>query len=175
MGAIVDLKKRMFALEYIRNGHNAKAAAIFVGVKESSAAQTGSQWLKDELVKAELKSLGEHYSIERLTDKDGETIRQQIADIDEILMRLTKILRREEPEENVVVLKEDESSFESGTKTTSHKEYAKIIETKTRVADVNKAADILLKHFNIMADKNGSDEKEYGIVILPEVKKGAAE
>ena len=164
----VNLKKRLFALEYFKNGLNASAAALAVGYSEKSAKQRGSQLLKDKTVKQELKALSEMFGLDKLSDINKQEIQEKIADISEILERLTKIVRREEPEETVVVLKRETTEYSDGDKSHTKEEYASVVETKTRVADVNKAADLLLKYYSQPTTPDG--EEKGGVVILAPVK-----
>lgn len=90
-------------------------------------------------------------------------------DVDEVVMQLHRVVRREEPDEHVVVLKDEEQSAENGTRSVSKHENVRIIQTKTRVTDANKAADILLRHYDRIKDRSAVEEKVSGVVILPEV------
>jgi phage terminase small subunit len=163
----IDLKKRLFALEYFRNGKNAAAAALSVGYSEKSAKQRGYQLLKDEEVKDELSSLNELFGMNELSKPDKDLIDKKIADITEVLMTLTRVIRREEPDENVVVLHKESTDFADGEKHTSREEFVKVVETKTKVSDVNKAADILMKYYQ--TSQSDDNDKSGGIVILPQI------
>ena len=164
----VNLKKRLFAIEYFKNGLNASAAALAVGYSKKSAKQRGSQLLKDETVQSEIKTLSTMFGLDKLTDINKDEIKEKIADISEILERLTRIVRREEPEETVVVLKRETTEYSDGDKSHTKEEYASVVETKTRVADVNKAADLLLKYYSQPASSD--DESRGGVIILAPVK-----
>lgn len=164
-----DLKKRLFAIEYYKNGCNATKAAESVGYSPKTARQHGYTLLKDKVVKAELKALNELLSLDKLSQPDKDKIEKEVADINEVLTTLTKILRREMPEDNVVIVKANKTEYEDDKKTVSHTEEAQIVETRTRPGDVNKAADLLLKYYE---KANGdSDEEKGGVVILAEIRK----
>ncbi|MBR0359802.1 MAG: terminase small subunit [Clostridia bacterium] len=164
-----DLKKRLFAIEYYKNGCNATKAAESVGYSPKTARQHGHTLLKDKVVKAELKALNELLSLDKLSQPDKDKIEKEVADINEVLTTLTKILRREMPEDNVVIVKANKTEYEDDKKTVSRTEEAQIVETRTRPGDVNKAADLLLKYYE---KANGdSDEEKGGVVILAEIRK----
>lgn len=156
-----DLKKRVFALEYMKNGCNAKQAAIAIGYSEKSAAQHGYTLLKDDIVKKELKELGETFSLSNLAQVDKDIITKEIADITEVLQKATRIIRREETEDTIIQSKRktvddgDDNSYE-------------IIETRPKLVDVNRAMSLMMNYYTAVSD-NG-DNNESGVVIMPEVR-----
>lgn len=156
-----DLKKRVFALEYIKNGCNAKQAAIAIGYSEKSAAQHGYTLLKDDVVKKELEELGETFSLSTLAQVDKDKITQEIADINEVLQKATRIIRREETEDTIIQSKrkDPEDGNESGYE---------IIETRPKLVDVNRAMDLMMKYYIAVSDN--PDNSESGVVIMPEVR-----
>ena len=77
-----DLKKRLFAIEYYKNGCNATKAAESVGYSPKTARQHGSTLLKDKIVKRELKALDELLSLDKLSVPTKEDMEGKIADID---------------------------------------------------------------------------------------------
>lgn len=166
-----DLKKRLFAIEYYKNGCNATKAAEAVGYSPKTAAQHGHTLLKDKTVKRELKTLDKLLSLDTLSKPEKSGLEKGIADINEVLTTLTKVLRRELKEENVVVTKANKTEYEEdGTKIVSRAEEATIVETIPKLSDVNKAADLLLKYFE-KASGRDEDTQENGVVILAPVRK----
>lgn len=158
----------MFALEFFKNGCNAKKAAESVGYSPKTAAQHGHTLLKDETVKHELKMLSELFSLDKLSSEDKTSLEGEIADINEVLITLTKILRRDMPEDEVVIIRSNKTEYdEDGGKTQTQSQTPTVVKTLTRVSDVNKAADTLMKYF--AAAKPDGEEKEGGVVILAPV------
>ena len=163
-----DLKKRLFAIEYYKNGCNATKAAESVGYSPKTARQHGSTLLKDKIVKRELKVLDELLSLDKLSVPAKEDMEGKIADIDEVLTTLTHILRRELPEDNVVVLKTNKTEFIDDEKHITRSEEAQIVTTRPKLSDVNKAADLLLKYFERANDNPDGDVG--GVIILADIK-----
>lgn len=165
-------KKILFAREVFCNGGNRAAAARAVGYSDKVAKQMGSKLYKDNIVREELERLKQDFHLTSvLTEDEKAEMKEKVADLKETLERTTRILRREEPEESVVVLKNDATSFEDGVKTTEHTEEVKIVETKTRNSDALKAAELLLKYHFRCEDKQSADTGTTGgVIILPEVK-----
>ena len=153
-----DLKKRVFALEYIKNGCNAKQAAIAIGYSEKTAAQHGYTLLKDDIVKKELEELGETFSLSTLTQVDKDKITKEIADINEVLLTATRIIRREETEDTIIQSKRKDPEDDNGYE---------IIETRPKLVDVNRAMDLMMKYY--AAVSGNDDTKESGVGIMPEV------
>lgn len=154
-------KQKLFVQELIKNGYNATQAALAAGYSEKSAYAQGSRLLKnDEVLK---------YKDELLNSLQQPTI----ATIEEILQYYTRVMRREEKENVVVTIKEKVSGMVLNPDTgkrerkTVEKETPKIVEIPTRVADANKAAEMLGKNYGIWTDKVNveSDEKEININI----------
>lgn len=165
-----DLKKRLFAVEYYKNGCNAKKAAEAVGYSPKTAAQHGYTLLKDEAVKAELEALDKILSLDKLAEPDKDTLRDDVASINDVLTTLTKILRRELTEDAVVVVKKEKTVYEDDRKQTERGEEALIVHTRTKLSDVNRAADLLLKYYSGSKDGAGDDENG-GVVILADIRK----
>lgn len=164
-----DLKRKLFALEYYKNGCNATKAAEAVGYSKKTAAQHGYTLLKDKYVKQELKALDKLLSLDKMTAPDKDKITSDIADITEVLTTLSRILRREMTEDSVVVLKSDKTDIIDGKKVTDHEEVPQIVEVRPKLSDVNKAADLLMRYFQSAKDNSESDGG--GVVILAEVRK----
>lgn len=136
---------------------NVTQAAIGAGYSKKSAYSTGSENLKKPLIREYLS---------RLTEESSSAL---IATAEEVLQQLTRVLRREEKETVVVTLKSRKSYYDKqGKKVIEEDERAEIIEIPTRIADVNKAADLLGKHhslYTMNANVNISDinvQVEYG-------------
>lgn len=167
----ITQKKLRFAHEVFRNGGNRAAAARAVGYSDKVAKQMGSRLYKDAVVQEELQKLKRDFNLtSTLTDEEKEEMKKTVAGIKETLERLTRILRREEPEDNIVVLKTETADFEDGRKTTEHSEHVEIVQTKTRNSDLLKAADLLLKYYYRDEDKEQTQTRTAGgILILPEV------
>lgn len=110
------------------------------------------------------------FSEAKITEEEA----QLIADIKEILKRTTRILRREEPEENVVVLHEEETEYSDGSKHTNSNEAVKIVETKTRNNDVLKAAKLLMEYYNRHEEREASGTGG-GLVILTQIDESLME
>ncbi len=160
---VLDLKKRAFALEYLRNGQNAKKAALSVGYKESTAAQMGFLLKDDPIVKETFKELGEIFSLSGLDDVNQDEIGKDIADINEVLQTATRIIRRKETED--VVIKPKSKVNPDGAVTDGEYE---ILAARPKLKDVNDAMKILMSYYSAVGDSG--DEKECGVVIMPEVK-----
>lgn len=90
--AKMTIKQQRFADEYIISG-NATEAAILAGYSEKYAGQNADKLLKNTKIKK--------YIEERLEELDNE----KIADQKEILQYLTSVLRGEEQEEQLLVVK----------------------------------------------------------------------
>lgn len=165
-------KKILFAREVFCNGGNRAAAARAVGYGDRVAKQMGSKLYKDSIVQEELERLKQDFHLTSvLTDEEKAEMKETVADLKETLERTTRILRREEPEEIALVLKTDETSFENGVKTTEHKEEVKIVETKTKVSDSLKAAELLLKyHYRSEDKRTDGTETVGGVVFIPQIK-----
>lgn len=166
---ITSLKKKQFALEYYKNGKNAAKAAEAVGYSKKTAAQRGYQLLKDKTVIATMHELDEIFSLDKMSQPDKDVLNKDVADITELLQRLTDIIRRKETEDNVVVLKSETQTFDGVEKTTVKEQNIEIVKTRARLSDVNKAIDILMRYYS-KPDANEDNDGESGVVILPEVK-----
>ena len=144
-------QQKLFVQELIKNNHNAKLAAIAAGYSERSAEVTASRLLRNDKVLA--------YRDELLNNIQKPTI----ATIQEILEYYTRVMRREETENQVVVIKEKVSGMVLNPDTgkrerkTIEKETPKIVEIPTRIADANKAAEMLGKNYGIWTEKVQSD------------------
>ena len=134
-------KQKRFCLEYLKD-LNATQAAIRAGYSKKTARSVGNE----NLTKPDIKN----YIEEQLQKIENE----KIADVTEIMRTLTSNMRRENSEVVVVTQKERNSSYdEEGHKITTEREIPICVEIPTRIADVNKAAELLGKRYGLFTDK----------------------
>lgn len=77
-----------------------------------------------------------------------------IADEKEVLRTLTRILRREETEDAVVKLREETRTTEEDGKTYVERgERVEVVKLRPKLADVEKAAELLGKHHGIFSER----------------------
>ena len=155
-----DYKKKVFAMEYMLTW-NATQAAKAIGYKGASARVTGHNLKDDQEVRIYMdyiKDIVQH--AHEYTDL--------IAKEEEVLQTLTRILRREEPNEVANVITEEETVYNDKGRKEQHKAgKIKVTELRTPVADVLSAADKLLRFY--AAGTNG-DGEEGGVVLLPQTE-----
>ena len=138
-------KQKRFCDEYLID-LNATQAAIRSGYSAKTAKQIGQQ----NLTKLDIQE----YINKRLAEKEAE----RIADQDEILRTLTRVLRRQEMDTVVVTCKERSSKYdEKGKKVTIEKEVPQLVQVPTKVSDLNKAAELLGKRYALFTDKVETD------------------
>ena len=125
----LNIKQKKFADEYLVCS-NATESAIKAGYSEKTAYSIGQRLLK----KVEVKS----YIDERLKILESE----KIAQADEVMKYLTKVLRGEETEETIVV----EGQGDGISK-------ARKIEKEISPKDRLKAAELLGKRYGLFTDK----------------------
>lgn len=126
-------KQKAFADEYIIS-LNAKEAAVNAGYSENSAYEIGYENLRKPQIKK--------YIDERLEEKEAARIATQ----DEVLEYLTKVMRGEIKEEQIVI--ENKGDFKS---------QAKSIMKQVGPKDRNKAAELLGKRYSLFKDNLGID------------------
>lgn len=151
-------KQKRFADIYIETG-NATQSYIDAGYKATSR----------KVAEANARKLLANYSLkkhidERIAEKEDE----QIAKQDEVLRYLTKVMRREEKEYQVVTLRKSRSWYEDGKKQTVEEEVPEIIELPSRVSDANKAAELLGKRYVLWTDKK-EFEGNLGVTIVDDI------
>ncbi len=141
-------KQKRFADEYLIDINATRAyMAVYKNCKsEQTAAAAAARLLRNVKVKA--------YIDEQLEKLHSE----KIADAQEVMEYLTSVMRREYKENVVVTTMEEVSAYvpdENGTprKQTVKKETPQIIEIPARLADANKAAELLGKRFSLFTDK----------------------
>jgi len=142
-------KQKRFCDEYLID-LNATQAALRAGYSPKTAHSTGSENMRKPEISNYLKN--------RLAEKQSELIAQQ----DEVLETLTRVLRREEDEVVVVTCKEKHIDYDDqGRKSTTEQEVPKRVPIPTKVADLNKAAELLGKRYGLYTDKLdiGADAK----------------
>ena len=138
-------KQKRFCDEYLID-LNATQAAIRSGYSAKTAKQIGQQ----NLTKLDIQE----YINKGLAEKEAELI----ADQDEILRTLTRVLRRQEMDTVVVTCKERSSKYdEKGKKVTIEKEVPQLVQVPTKVSDLNKAAELLGKRYALFTDKVETD------------------
>lgn len=141
-------KQERFVDEYLLD-LNATQAAIRAGYKKRSAGAQGCALLKNPNVSAEIEK--------RLAEAKSK----KIADANEVLEYLTRVMRREEKEKVVVTLKEETSNWELGEdgkyrKNTVKGERVEVVEIDARLSDSNTAAIQLAKRYGLI---NGDLDK----------------
>jgi phage terminase small subunit len=133
----ITVKQRAFADYYIELG-NAELAAKRAGY---SARGNTSKLLQNTTIS--------NYIEERMKELESEKIAKQ----DEILQYLTRVMRREERETQVVTLRYSESKWVDGKKVTEEGERAEVVEIPPRLSDSNRAAELLGKRYAIWTDR----------------------
>lgn len=133
-------KQKRFCDEYLID-LNATQAAIRAGYSEKTAAVIGIENLRKPNISEYIKK--------RMSEKET----QLIADQDEVLQTLTRVLRRQEPDTVVVTCKERRSGYdENGKKVIVEKEVPQLVQVPTRVSDLNKAAELLGKRYGLFKE-----------------------
>lgn len=142
-------KQMRFCDEYLID-LNATQAAIRAGYSKKTATVIGAENLTKPYIR--------EYIDKRLAEKEAELIATQ----DEVMKYLTAVMRREKAENVVVTLSEEKSSYEPDAngvmrKKTIKKEVPKIVQIPARLADSNKAAELLGKAYGIYTDRIDAD------------------
>lgn len=138
-------KQKRFVDYYIELG-NATEAARRAGYKANS--DKAYQNIGSE----NLAKLGE-----LINERLSEIASDRIADATEVMEYLTSVMRREHKENIVVTIKEELSKYvpdENDTmrKQTVKTEVPKLVEIPARLADANKAAELLGKRYRLFVD-----------------------
>lgn len=147
-------QQKLFVQELFKHNHNGKQAAIAAGYSEKTAEVQASRLLRNAKVL--------EYREELLKTFD----KSSIATIEEILKYLTRVMRREETESVVVVIKEKVTGMVNNPETgknerrTIEKETPQVVEIPTKISDANKAAEMLGKNFGIWTDKLKLDDNQ---------------
>lgn len=158
-----SLNKLKFALEWFKTG-DAVEAARQTGYKAPKGA--AKRLKADPYVNERMQALGEMFV---RADDDGAG-QYDVAPPEEVLARLTSIMRGDDPDEKEIVLKESTVKYDpvSKAKTTDNRERVEIVAVKVNVRERLKAAEDLLKHYTD-ANQLGVDNENTGVVILPEI------
>ncbi|MDU6622095.1 MAG: terminase small subunit [Enterococcus avium] len=133
-------------------------AARKAGYSENYAKGNVSKLLENERVKK--------YIEDRLEEIQSEKIASQ----KEVLEHLTRVMRREEQEHQVVTLRTKQEKWlpdDQGTmrKQTVETEEAEVVPMPTRVSDTNKAAELLGKRYAMWTDKQDITATEVVTIV----------
>ncbi len=156
--AALTAKQQRFCDEYLID-LNATQAAIRAGYSKKTARVIGQENL--------LKPAIRDYIEKRMAEKE----KALIADQDEVMKYLTSVMRRELCEHVVVTLVEEQSTYEPDgegkmRKQTTKTEKPEIVEIPARLADANKAAELLGKAYALFTDKLEADmDMELNITV----------
>lgn len=147
--AKLTAKQQRFCDEYLID-LNATQAAIRAGYSQKTAAVIATENLRKPNVR--------DYIEKRLAEKEEALIAKQ----DEVLKYLTAVMRRELSEHVVVTTTEERSYYapdDDGKmrKQTEKKEMPQIVEIPARLADANKAAELLGKAYTLFTDRVEQD------------------
>ena len=138
-------KQKLFCDEYLIS-LNATQAAINAGYSKKTAYSIGNENLK----KPEICE----YIQKKLNEKEDALIAKQ----DEVLKRLTRILRREEEDSVVTVCKKHKSYYDdTGKKVIDDTEEAVTVKIPAKISDVNRAAELLGKRYGMFTEKIAAD------------------
>ena len=145
-------KQRRFCEELLLDG-DAGQAALRAGYAPARAARTGEALLKKEEI---LACLGDLLA---KRDTDGA-----IARPDEVMRYLTSVMRREERENVVVTLREEESVFEPDEKGTLRRrtrrtEAPQVVEVPAKLSDANRAAELLGRRYAMFTENVAAEVK----------------
>ena len=153
-------KQKRFCDEYLID-LNGTQAAIRAGYSERTARNIATE----NLAKPNIQE----YMQKRMQEKNNELIASQ----DEVLQYLTRVMRREELENVVVVTKKETTNWVANEQGRPHKQVVKeetpdVVEIPTRVSDSNKAAELLAKRYGLLKE-NVNLEGAIPIVIVDDM------
>lgn len=157
-------QQKKFVQELFKNNHNAKQAAIAAGYSEKTAEVQASRLLRNVKV------------LEYKEKLSNDIEKSSVASITEILEYYTRVMRREETESVVVTLKEKQSGWATNKETgkrekvTVEKEKTEIVQIPTKVADANKAAEMLGKNYGIWSEKGKPDNENQSITFVEDLE-----
>lgn len=141
-------KQKLFVDEYLIDLNATRAYKVaYPHVKSDGAAMSAaSRSLRNVKVKAYIDEQLEKISSEK------------IADAQEVMEYLTKVMRREMKESVVVTLTKEHSEYvDTGDgkprKQTVKEEVPQIVEIPAKLSDANKAAELLGKRYALFTDK----------------------
>ena len=134
-------KQLLFCQEYIKD-LNGTQAAIRAGYSRKTACEQAARLLANVKVQNCLAKIME--------EKQDKLIAEQ----DEVLQTLTRVLRREETDTVVVTLKTHQTHYDkNGKKVVKDAESPVAVPIPTRISDVNKAAELLGKRYGLFVEK----------------------
>lgn len=148
MRALLTPKQEKFINEYVKE-LNATQAAIKAGYSKKTAGVIGANLLKNVKVSEEIKK--------RLGDIKSDSI----AEAKEVLEYFTRVMRRQEKEQIVVTLKDEQANWVLGDdghyrKNTVKTERVEVVEINSKLSDANTAAIQLAKRYGLI---NGDGDK----------------
>lgn len=133
----LNKRQKKFCEEYLID-LNATQAALRAGYSPKTAYSSGQRLLKDVEISNYINTITDARQSDR------------IASVEEVMQTLTRIMRREEKESVVTTVKKRKSYFNTeGRKVSAEVEEPVITEIPTKVADVNRAAELLGKRYSL--------------------------
>lgn len=153
----MTVKQQRFADEYIISG-NAAEAYIKAGYKAKGANANAARLIANDSISAYIKNRLEELASDRIADQQ------------EVLETLTRVLRRESKEmDNVVVKRADTIEYTTAYGEIAEKvvynEYVETILIDARNSDVNKAAELLGKRYKMWTDRLETEGKARVIIV----------
>ena len=145
-------KQKLFVDEYLIDLNATRAYKVaYPNIKNDHSARTLASRL---LTKVDIKA----YIDEQLKKISSE----KIADAQEVMEYLTKVMRREMKESVVVTVTKEHSEYvDTGDgkprKKTVKEEVPQIVEIPAKLSDANKAAELLGKRYSLFTDKVQSE------------------
>ncbi|MGE7880135.1 terminase small subunit [Peribacillus muralis] len=144
-------KQQRFADYYIETS-NATESYIKAGYKEKGARANAARLIANDSISQYIEKRLEELASERIADQQ------------EVLETLTRILRRESKEMDTVIVKKAETiqySTANGdiAEKIVYNEYAETVLLDTRNSDVNRAAELLGKRYAMWVDNKKIDIK----------------
>lgn len=138
---MLNEKQKRFCDEYLID-LNGTQAAIRAGYSERTANEQAARLLAKDSI--------QEYISSRMDEKEKDLIASQ----DEVLQTLTRVLRRQEKEYVVSSTKVSRTYYDSnGKKCTETTETPVVVDVPTRVSDLNKAAELIGKRYQLYTDK----------------------
>ena len=153
-------RQKTFCDEYLIDLNATRAyKSAYPNVKSNNAAAVnGNKLLRNAKI--------DEYIKKRLDEKEAALIAKQ----DEVLKALTRVLRREELDTVVTVCKTHKSYYnDNGKKIIEDAEQPVPVQIPAKISDMNKAAELLGKYYNIFDKKDNIDDNAGGVVVLAEV------
>jgi phage terminase small subunit len=145
-----------FCQEYVACYHK-RNAALRAGYSEKSAHVAANRLLKNDKVLARVRELQE------------DQLREIGVSKPDVLIRITRIMRREEVE-HVVAYEESKRRFkdEKGNPVTEEIKRPVLIEVPTQLRDALKAGELMGKHFGLFEDQQPQDKGPTIIDDIPD-------